>query len=433
MVGSGSDGQGGTSFSYIYSQTPCLERDAIAIGGERFPSGVTLRLMAGGVDRAIAPGFAASADAAVSFDGLRILFSGKQKPADPWQIWEVALSGGAPRRVTAFPADAITPFYISNERIVYARRTASGFQLETASIAGKDADRLTYSPGDHLASAVLRDGRVLFDAPHAEAGPGRDVFTVYVDGSGVEAYRCDHGRDRHSATEISSGDIVFESRGRLARFTSAHAVQIDLPSVEGKFAGRIAELAPGNWIVSYRPGPRATFGIYQWRAGQAAPEKLFAEKALEAIEPVVVRPHEMPKRHPSALGNREGANLLCLNVYTSRMRIPAGAVASVRVWALNDAGAAIALGEAPVEQDGSFFVRAPSERAIRFEVLDRSHKTIAAEKGWFWARRGEQRVCVGCHAGPERAPENAVPATLLRSTEPANLLTPFDRVTRGGK
>jgi hypothetical protein len=82
------------------------------------------------------------------------------------------------------------------------------------------------------------------------------------------------------------------------------------------------------------------------------------------------------------------------------------------------------MGEAPVEKDGSFFVNPPSETAIRFELLDRSGKIVAAEKGWFWARRGEQRVCVGCHAGPERAPENAVPQVLLRSTEPVRLSVP---------
>jgi hypothetical protein len=43
------------------------------------------------------------------------------------------------------------------------------------------------------------------------------------------------------------------------------------------------------------------------------------------------------------------------------------------------------------------------------------------EHGWFWIRRGEQRICVGCHTGPERAAENNVPAVLLRSTTPTDL------------
>ena len=73
---------------------------------------------------------------------------------------------------------------------------------------------------------------------------------------------------------------------------------------------------------------------------------------------------------------------------------------AVRVWALDDAGSAVSLGQAPVERDGSFYVQAPGERAVRFELLDRAGKTVAAEKGWFWARRGEQRICVGM---PRRA------------------------------
>lgn len=107
--------------------------------------------------------------------------------------------------------------------------------------------------------------------------------------------------------------------------------------------------------------------------------------------------------------------------------MPADSVAAVRVWALDDDGSTVNLGQAPVERDGSFYVQAPAERAVRFELLDRKGATVAAEKGWFWARRGEQRVCVGCHAGPERAPDNAVPGILLRSTIPARMVLPVHR------
>jgi hypothetical protein len=46
---------------------------------------------------------------------------------------------------------------------------------------------------------------------------------------------------------------------------------------------------------------------------------------------------------------------------------------------------------------------------------------LRQEHGWFWARKGEQRICVGCHTGPERAPENRVPEVLLRSTTAADV------------
>jgi Hydrazine synthase alpha subunit middle domain len=98
----------------------------------------------------------------------------------------------------------------------------------------------------------------------------------------------------------------------------------------------------------------------------------------------------------------------------------------VQVWGLNDRGSPVALGKAPVESDGSFYVQAPSETPLRFELLDGAGKTVAAEKGWFWARKGEQRVCVGCHAGPERAPENLSPQVLLHTQKPVPMGKPAD-------
>jgi Hydrazine synthase alpha subunit middle domain len=411
-------GQGVVPIPYIYTETSRFDSSATLKGGERFPAGATLQVVAGGRKRALAAGFAASADATVSFDGQRVLFSGKQTPGDPWQIWEVPVGGGAVRRIVSLKEDAIAPFYLPGDRIVYSRRTPAGFQLVTAALDGGAPLQLSYGPGNRVACDVLRDGRVLFEAAN-------ELFTVYSDGSGVESYRCDHGPGRRDGRELASGDILFETGGRLARFTSARAVQLPVSVPQGEYAGPVAELSPDAWLVAYRPAAAAAFGLYRWKLGDAWPEKVLTP-AGGAVQPVLVQSRPVPKRHPSALGDRQGANLLCLNVYTSKLQIAGGSVARVRVWAQSDGGAApvtgVLLGEAPVEKDGSFFVNPPGETAIRFELLDRSGKIVAAEKGWFWARRGEQRVCVGCHAGPERAPENAVPQVLLRSTEPVRML-----------
>ena len=398
---------------YIYTEAARYDAAALLNAGERFPAGASLQLVAGGRKRAIAPAFAASADAAVSFDGQHILFAAKQKPGDHWAIWETPVAAGAPHCIVAGREDAIAPLYLPGDRIVYSRRTPAGFQLFTVAPDAGAPLQLTYGPGNRLATDVLRDGRILFEADH-------DLYTVYSDGSGVESYRCDHGPDRRGARQLSSGDIVFETLGRLARFTSARAVQLPLTLPKGEYAGRVAELSQQSWLISYRTAATTPFGLYLWRQGETAPQKVLAV-SVEAVQPVLVQSRPVPKRHPSALGNLPGANLLCLNVYTSKLPIVEGSIAKVRVWARSEDGSAVKLGEAPVEKDGSFFVNPPSETAIRFELLDRSGKVTAAEKSWFWARRGEQRICVGCHAGPERAPENAVPKVLLRSTDPVRL------------
>jgi hypothetical protein len=396
----------------VFTQAPRYTPSAL----ERFPNGAALHIYANGKDTVLVAGFAASADASVSFDGHRVLFSGKARPGDRWQIWEVPLSGGTPRRVIATTDDCITPFYLPADRIVFARRTAAGYQLQTAPLPGGAPVPLTYAPGRPIVDDVLRDGRVLFEDAHASGA--RELYTVYTDGSGVETHRCNHGQDRRAAREIASGDIVFENAGRLARFTSARAVEVPIEMPRGEFAGPVAEVAPGEWIVSFRPSAQAPYKLVRWTGSNVAPVLAASENLLQ---PAIVQPRTRPKMHPSALGNREGANTLCLNVYTSKLRIPESSVAAVRVWAQDNHGSAIALGQAPVEADGSFYVQTPADRPIRFELLDSSGKTVAAEKGWFWMRRGEQRVCVGCHAGPERAPDNVSPLILTRSTEPTKM------------
>ena len=314
--------------SYIYTETTRYDSAAALNAGERFPAGAAIQLVSGGRKRAIAPGFAASADATVSFDGQRVVFSGKQKPADPWQIWEIPVAGGVPRCIVAGKEDAITPFYLPGDRIVYSRRTPAGFQLVTVALDGGAPLQLTYGPGNRVASDVLRDGRVLFEAAH-------DLYTVYSDGSGVESYRCDHGPDRRGARQLSSGDIVFESAGRLARFTSARAVQLPLTAAEGRvcrsggrtLAAVLAGLLSTRFHRAIRSIPLAS-GAATAAEGPGA--------AGEAVQPVLVQSRPVPKRHPSALGNRQGANLLCLNVYTSKLPIVEGSIAKVRVWARNE-------------------------------------------------------------------------------------------------
>jgi hypothetical protein len=405
----------GAAVPYLYTEAARYDPQ----GGERFPSGARLMLVQGGPARAFVPAFAASADAAVSFDGARVLFAGKQKSGEPWQIWETGIAGGAPRRVTSGHDDCIRPFYMPGDSLVYARHTAAGYQIELAPLAGGTPLRLTYGAGNHMPSDVLLDGRVLFDAPHG-AGT-RDVYTVYADGSGVETVRCDHGRDRHSGRQLSSGDIVFVSGTRLARFTSARAVELPLTLPKGEYIGAVAEPAPGELLVPLRGPAGGAFTLRMMRIGDTELEPRMRDNPNQ-LDPVMVRAHAVPKRHPSSLGDRDGANILCLNAYTSREGgIPEGVVKAVRVWAQNDAGATILLGQTAVDPDGSFFLQVPSERPIRFELLDANAKTVRAAQTWFWMRRGEQRVCVGCHAGPERAPDNVAPAVLLRTTDPVKM------------
>jgi len=434
----------------LYTVAKRYEPLAWTTGAERFPDGATLVLRNSVGRHSLVRDFASSADPSVSFDGKNVLFAAKKKPQDHWQIWEIALASGIPRQLTACADDCVRPFYLPESRIVYARKTDGRFVAETATLVNGKADapvvQLTYGVGNFLPADVLRDGRILFESISPSGADGTpDLYTVYSDGSGVESYRCDHGKARHSGKQVGSGDIVFASATGLGRFTSALAHEVSIAAPAGEYAGDVAATASGDWLLSWRPDDKTPYQLKLWRpnaasgrvgqmlspAALASLRPLVTDPNASVVQPTVVAERPTPNRHPSGLHDWPNANLLCLNAYTSKYSFPAGSIQSVRLYTRGDAGDAKLLGTAPVERDGSFFAQVPTEQPLQFELQDAAGKTLKREAGWFWMRRGEQRVCVGCHAGPETAPENAVPMILLKSTTPADLTGATDRSSGG--
>jgi hypothetical protein len=241
---------------------------------------------------------------------------------------------------------------------------------------------------------------------------------VYSDGSGVEAYRCDHVPRRQAGKQAISGDILFASEHGLGRFTSAVAHEIDLSAPAGEFAGDVVEAAAGEYLVSWRPDAKARYALQSWHPKTGRFEPLIAEGDADVVQPGMVAARHVPNQHPSGLHDWNYANLLCLNAYTSKYSFAAGTIAAMNLYTTNEKGKPVLLGSSSVEADGSFYVQVPADKPLQIELLDRQGKTVRREQGWWWMRKGEQRICVGCHAGPERAPENAVPQVLVKSVKP---------------
>src|ERR1039457_7087774 len=286
-------GTAALSTTLLYTEAPQYDPQAMLRGVERFPAGAVVKVLAGGASRVLAPSLADSADAAISPDNRNVLIAARGKAGQPWQIWEVPLEGGPPRQVTFGAEDCIRPFYAAEGKFVYARKTARGFQIEIAPLAGGSALRLTYLPGDFLPDAMLRDGRVLSEAAFPVApATVRDLYTVYTDGSGVETRRCDHGPDRHSAAELASGDLIFQTGATLARFTSARAGQLDVALPKGQYVGPVAEVEEGVWLATYRAGAEAAYWICRLAPRPTAqPVKVVGPNAFQ---PVAVRVRAVP-------------------------------------------------------------------------------------------------------------------------------------------
>ncbi len=431
---------------FIVTAAPVYAPLAELRGEERFPKGAQLLLEHEGKAEPLVAGFAATADANVYFDGKHVLFAGKQAASDPWQIWEMTLQDHSVRKVIETDTDAERPFYLPGGRMVWAQRTPHGFQLATAEdghqlknplqnpTAGPGVLPLSYTQTNAFPSDVLLDGRILFEAGFPLGwGTTPELYLVYADGSGVESYRCDHGRARWGGRQLASGDVVFTHGASMARFTSplAHEEQIIAP--HGEYAGAIAETDSGAWLLSSRTGTGANYAIKLWKPGTAGMETVLAESGLNLVEPVLVTPRKTPNRHPSGLHPWDYANLLALDARLSREGALKGTPAKVRVEMQDKTGKAVAMGTAPVEQDGSFFVKVQGDHPIRFTLLDARGAALRQEHGWFWSRSGEQRICVGCHTGPERGAENRVPTVLLRTTTPEDLTGAAQHSLPGGR
>jgi len=384
-------------------------------GGERFPAGARLVLVSKDGRRDVAPGFFASADPAVSYDGRQVLFAGRATEREHWQIWEADLAGGAPKLILACTDACIGPLYLPDGRFVYTRVAATGSEIEVASRAGGKADVLTHVPGWYLTDDVLHDGRVLFESRD-------EIFTEYPDGTGVESLRCDHGPKRASARQIASGDVVFNSAGTLARYRSALAVQEKLPQMNVEISGAVAEIASDRWLVAARPRSVGVYGIYQVAPASGIAQSVESRPGMNAVQPVAMAARVPPRQFPSGLvAARTTGNLLCLDAKESKSPI-SGVIRSVRVYTQNATGGSRLLGQTTVAPDGSFYVEVPADRPVRMELMDANGVRLQAEEHWFWMRPSEQRICVGCHAGPERAPENKVPEILNLTLTPVRML-----------
>ena len=63
------------------------------------------------------------------------------------------------------------------------------------------------------------------------------------------------------------------------------------------------------------------------------------------------------------------------------------------------------LGEAPVEEDGSFHIDIPADTPVQLQLVDEDGLALAS-CDWIWVRPREYRGCIGCHEDPELTPPN---------------------------
>jgi len=219
--------------------------------------------------------FLSACDPAVSFDGQKILFAGKQKKGEPWQIWQMDGNGGNKIQITHGDSDCVSPLYVGSlfhlddkaptRKIVYQGSN----HLYTCDLDGKNPRRITYNLYPEFAPGVLPNGRIIFSSLRnnsVETGSGKtlDLLAVNIDGTDLMGYltSLDVPGDKEMVRIARDGRVYFIQSdlsqwlggGSLAYVSSrrpAHSYNL-IASHEDGFYHSPCPLPDGSLIVSYR-------------------------------------------------------------------------------------------------------------------------------------------------------------------------------------
>ncbi len=423
----------------------------------------------------LTPDFAAAADPDVSFDGRRLLFAGKKRPEDNWNIWELELETRQLRQVTHAKRDCRNPLWLSSLYVLSStkpwytilfvgsepsldeRGTGPSTSLYTVRLDGSEMRRITFSPGRDRAPWLLPDGRVLFSSDRFVAGvPGERqrtaLFDVGFDGTDLMLYGATQGRRvQHMACSATDDLVVFVegdelqrdgagALGSLRRRRPHHSYR-PLSDDGDVLWHSPAPVGDGTLLVSRRAATGGgTHGLWHLRPADGVSAPVFDAPDYHEVGARVVRSRPEPDGRSTVVDPaHETGKLFCLNVYDAdaalrsamrpgsvdRIRLIEGVPAeSAGASAASDGRSTVArrvLGEAPVHEDGSFHLEIVPDIPMEIQALDHDGVAIATCR-WVWVMRRERRGCIGCHEDPELTPENtyvdAVVAKATRLTPP---------------
>jgi len=433
----------------VFVLTPKLVSGTLA---QRFPQGSTIvRLHPAAKEHGVirlTDDFFAAADPQMSFDGVRILFSGQKAQSDHWQIWEMDLDGGHKRQITKCSEDCLRAAYLPADEIALTVEEGKEKQLRSylavQKTDGSNFHPITFGSAPFRLETVLADGRIVASAPWPLVGgdtsnSSRMLYTLRPDGTALESFRCEHREKgiQLDAEELSDGSLVFVRKPLDGTSAGGELMQIRQGSLSSTLVAAhqsgfqsLRQISEEESIVAKQTVSVANssgrFDLYLFNLKTGLSERLYADAQLSSIQPVPVLPSAVAKHYWNTLNpESKTGNFISLNAYLSADD-PHGRIATpisrVRVFALDTTdGRERNLGEAPVESDGSFFVQVPANWPIRFALLDAKGGVIREEHSWVWTRPGEERGCTGCHGDKAVAPENRWPLTLRRFDTPTPL------------
>ena len=401
----------------------------------------------------------------LSWDGTQVVFSRRGQEDPWWQIWRINTDGTGLVQLTRGPYHHVGPTYLPDGRIVCAtshsgiRDEYHGYPCTALCIMNADGSGMhpvATNIGRDNEPAILNDGRIVFSrlevfysrnktelSLHAMHPDGTQDVVLYGPERRQFWRSLDHGMK--SPADGQEAPLTH----RVLRMTQAQPVADDRGIVVTTQGGlvligsrRITEdlITPDYKERSYTtPFPmsdgtilcastlktddreKVDLALYSFDPAAGKLELIYNDPATADFEPRPIMARRPPMTQPvRTTPHAFSGRFVCSSVFNSReedvrvrgrlVRLIEGVPVTARhstqtnpwpVWKNHGGTFARVLGTAPVAPDGSFYVEAPADRLLHFQVLDSDRRVINQQLTWIYPRPGETKSCVGCHENPQ--------------------------------
>ena len=440
----------------------------------------------------------------LDFDANRLMFSAVGDN-DRWHVFEISgMASNLPLTLTQLThgekdVDFYDSCYLPDGRVML---TCTAAMVGVPCVAGSshvanlflldpqsgNIRQIAFDQEHNWSPTVKNDGRVLYtrweyaDTPHSNT---RFLFHCNPDGTSQLEYYGSNSYWPNSifytkaipnhptkVVGVVTGHHDYGQMGELVildpaigRAEADGAVQM-IPGYGKKVEARVVDgLTRNSWpkfvqpaplsekyfLVSAKPTPQASFGIYFVDVfDNMILLKELPDNAL--VEPIPLKGVRRPPIIPDRIDpDRDDANIFVSNIYEGPglKNIPPGTVKELRVftyhYAYQGAGGLYGsvgqdgpwdvrgvLGTVPVEEDGSVHFRAPANVPIGVLPIDKHGQALQIMRSWMTAMPGENLHCNGCHE-----PQNSTPPPLaklpLAMQKAVAEITPYNLPNPNGK
>jgi WD40 repeat protein len=388
--------------------------------------------------KVLTPGFYSACSPYVSWDGSYLLFAGRQKKEEVWQIWKLDLKGSELKKITDFKENCTDPVYMPNDRIVFSRNiedsiTGSAHALFSCKTDGSDFRQITFHPHANFATSVMADGRLLTITRQLYPEiKDQMIMVVRPDGTKADMFY------KANNSSLSSRVREDENKGKLF-FIESDSLEHDIISIDynrpedsrnnltSNTGGAFYDVCPVDdhrLIVVWKENSEKNAALYEFEASTGKTGQLiYGNDQTEILDVTLVRTRPRPKKLPSEvdMGVKTG-QVMCQDINFTGTGIDHNSKIAMIADRVEIMGIDSLLGIVPVESDGSIYLKISADKPFRIRTLSKDGRVVNGPGVWLWMRPNERRGCIGCHEDRNLVPENLVPLAVKKA--PVNI--PFE-------